>query len=230
MEKDPATLAGFLERLFAIGSAAFDEAPRTAAGPERAAAAAVLRRAFEADRLDLAGPPLPFDEATALAAAEWTRRACWFLVSRDEPPEEVERALAPPPLPRSAAEQAAGDLTFRYLPTVHRRARAIAPDDPLARRLAEALRRWPLSGVLADVEGPPTGPRDCGGHYGLQLRYAERLADRERPGWEPTDDEGRQVLALVRDALGLGSDDDDDDDRTDPQRQTQTKGATVGRA
>lgn len=226
MEKGPETLAGFLERLFAAGSAAFVEAPRTAEGPERAAAAAVLRRAFEADRLDLAGPPLPFDEKTALAAAEWTRRACWFLVSRDEPAEEVERALAAPPLPRSAAEHAAGDLTFRYLPTVHRRARAIAPDDPLARRLAEALRRWPLSGVLADVEGPPTGPRDCGGHYGLRLRYAERLADRERPGWEPADDEGRQVLALVRDALGLGT--DHDDDRTDTPRQT--KGATVGRA
>ena len=113
---------------------------------------------------------------TALAAAEWTRRACWFLVSRGEPPGVVDRALGAPPAPRSAAEHLAADLTFRYLPAVHRRARAIDPGDVLALRLVEVLRRWPLSGSASDVEEGPTSPVDFGGHEGLMLLYAERLA------------------------------------------------------
>ena len=141
-----ASLAEFLEDLFGAGRVAFVEPPRTTEGADRAAAARALKTAFEENLMELAGPPLAFHEGTALTAAEWTRRACWFLVSRGESPEVVERALAMPPKPRSAADHLAADLTFRYLPGVHRRARAIEPGDLLARRLEEVMRAWPLSG------------------------------------------------------------------------------------
>ncbi|QDV35066.1 hypothetical protein [Tautonia plasticadhaerens] len=198
-----ATLAEFLERLFGEGRVSFTgPPPPSPAEAERSEALGPLRRAFADDLMDLAGPPLPIDGPAALAAAEWTRLACWFLVSRGAPPEVVDRALAPPPPPRSAAAHLSADLTFRYLPGVHRRARAIDPGDVLASRLAEVLRRWPLSGALSDVQGVPTSPVDFFGHDGLMLRFAERLALREAPDWIPTRGRGLELWDLTLDAMG----------------------------
>jgi hypothetical protein len=202
-----ATLAEFLERLFGEGRVAFSSPPMPAStGAERSEAVGVLRRTFAEDLMELAGPPLAIDETVALAAAEWTRRACWFLVSRGEPPEVVDEALKLPPTPRSAAAHLSADLTFGYLPGVYRRARAIDPGDVLAARLAEVLRAWPLSGALADLPGPPSSSTDFLGHDGLMLRFAERLAGqhphREAPGWIPAEGRARAFYTLVLDAMG----------------------------
>lgn len=198
-----ATLAEFLDRLLGEGRVSFaGPPPPSPAEADREEALGLLRRAFAEDLMELAGPPMPIDAPTALAAAEWTRRACWFLVSRGEPPEVVDRALAAPPRPRSPGAHLSADLTFRYLPGVHRRARAIDPGDVLATRLAEVLRRWPLSGALSDVQEPPTSPVDFLGHDGLMLRYAERLALREAPDWVPAEGRGREIWGLVLDAMG----------------------------
>ena len=59
------------------------------------------------------------------------------------------------------------------------------------------LARWPLSGVLADLPGPPTAALDFGGHPGLQLLYAERLVGRERPAWVPPGGPARERAELV---------------------------------
>lgn len=177
-------LAKFVEGLFAEGRVLFD-GPPDPAPPDREEAAAVLRGAFVEEALDLAGPVLSFDAKAALIAAEWSRRACWYLISRSEAGEVVERALTPPPDPTRPSQHLAADLTFRYLPLVHRRARATAPDDLLTARLALILRRWPLSGVLSDLHDEPLGPLDFGGHAGLLMRYAERLSSNEKAAWVP---------------------------------------------
>lgn len=198
-----ATLAEFLKRLFGEGRVVFDSPPTPDSSDserERAEAVDLLRLAFDADLMELAGPPLSFDKTAALAASEWTRRACWFLVSRGEPPEVVDRALKLPPFSKSAAAHLSADLIFRYLPAVYRRARAIDPDDVLSRKLVELLRRWPLSGVLADLDATPTTPIDFQGHEGLMLRFAERLAGRESSTWAPSDGRGKELLDLVQDA------------------------------
>jgi hypothetical protein len=144
---------------------------------------ATLARAHAIDRLSLAGPLLPFDEATARAAAEALAAACWFLVDHTDKAAAIEAALTLPP-PRTAEAILAADLTLRYLPGIYDRARARSPSDPLTTALARLLRQWPLAGVLARIDDapltPPTFP-----HAGLQLRYAERFATRPRPGWEP---------------------------------------------
>jgi hypothetical protein len=57
------------------------------------------------------------------------------------------------------------------------------PQDVLTTRLGELLRSWPLSGVLASIDDPPLTPIDFGGHHGLSLLYAERLAANPRPTW-----------------------------------------------
>ncbi len=179
-----ATLAGFLRGMLDEGRVAIEGAPEPV-GVGRAEAVAVLEAAFGDHRLDVAGPPIAFDPASALAAADLVRHACWFLVDRSEPAEVLAGRMALPPAPGSAAEHLSADLTLRFLPRIDRRARALAPGDRLAAILADVFRRFPLSGVLSDLSPGPGGIGALGGHPGLALLYAERLGGRDRPGWMP---------------------------------------------
>jgi hypothetical protein len=188
-------LVPLLQRLFDDGTAVLRERPRLEPG-ERREALALLERAYGTYRLDVGGPPVDFDAGTALAAAELLGRACWFLVNHAEPAAELEKSLALPAPPTSAAQHLSADLLLRFLPQVHRRARAVAPDDRLAALLACVLRQWPLSGVLSDVEEAPLTPPDFGGHPGLLLLYAERLARAGKPAWVPAG-RGLEYLELV---------------------------------
>src|SRR5882724_6466626 len=137
-------LSEFLESLFDDGAIVFREAPTSI---DKESAERVLARAFADYRLEVAGPMIEFDLPTARAAAEFVRWACWFLVHRDSSAEEVAARLKLPPAPTTAGQHLSVDLTFRHLPQLHRRARAMSPDDVLTKTLADALRAWPLSGV-----------------------------------------------------------------------------------
>lgn len=156
----------------------------------------LLGDAFADYRLAVAGPLLPFDPAAAVAAAEVVVAACWFAVSTDEPDEEIGQTVRLPPPPVVEAHLSA-DLTLRYAAGVYRRAFGRAPDDALTLALAEVLRDWPLSGVLSAVADPPRGDLEFGGHPGLQLLYAERLADNCKPAWVPAGGRCRDVAEMV---------------------------------
>jgi hypothetical protein len=188
-ESPMSSLAAFARRLLNAGEIRLTERPRPSAD-QRAGAAVFLADAYADYRLEIAGPALPFDADSALAACEVVRLASWYLVSHQEPAADLEQCLTLPEPPHSAARQLSADLTLRYLPQLHRRARAMAPDDPLTERLATLLRQWPLSGVLADLAEPPLTDLDFDGHPGLMLLYAERLADNHRRAWTP---EGRTL-------------------------------------
>src|SRR5436305_342174 len=97
-----AAFAEFLNRLLKDGEVVFRKPPVPKAD-ERPQAAKLLRRAYADARLEIAGPPLEFNEEAALAAAEFVRQACWFLVNRGEPAAEVERRLVLP-TPRTPAD------------------------------------------------------------------------------------------------------------------------------
>jgi hypothetical protein len=161
----------------------------------------LLHRAYAEERLKIAGPLIDFDADTAARAAKVLLRSCWFLMAHDEPPETLKRLLVLPPR-HSAAAHLAADLTLRYLPQIHRRARSLSADDVLPPLLAAILREWPLSGALADLTDEPLSRLDFAGHPGLMLLYAERLADRPRPSWVP---KGRtwEYLELVYQGRGL---------------------------
>jgi hypothetical protein len=140
-----------------------------------------LREAFRAALLDLAGPRVEFDPNAGCAAAFSLAEACWRLVGESpEAPLPADRLGHP----RSAAAHLSADVALRLLPAVYRRAK-VRGDDPLAGWVAELLRRWPLSGVLVGLPTGPATPTDFHGHPGLQLLYAERLADHPQPAWVP---------------------------------------------
>jgi len=198
------SLEEFLSRLLHQGRVVFRERPAPEAfAPGRVGV--LLERAFASYRLEVAGPLIDFDARVAFEAGALVREACWALVSHEERVEGLGRRLAISQPPTRASHHLSADLVFRYLPQVHRRARAFDPADPLVALLADVLRQWPLSGVLSDLEDGPPVPPDLGGHEGLMLLYAERLASHDRPGWQP---EGRalEYVELVR--RGRGRDQD----------------------
>jgi hypothetical protein len=145
----------------------------------------LLDAAFRDHTLDVAGPPVAFDPAASEWAARLLADACWRLTS-DDPSEPV-----PNREPDSPAAHLSADVTLRFLPAVYRRAKVRATDHPLVQELERAFRAWPLSGALADLGGNPTGPTDFGGHVGLQMLYAERVAATGRSGWVPADGSAR---------------------------------------
>src|SRR5579871_6491269 len=124
-----AGLVAFLEQLLHTGKVVFSTQP-AAAPDDHPAARKFLERAYRTYQLDIAGPPLEFCPDLAIAAAEFLRAACWYLVQHDEPAEALRQRLTLPS-PRRPAEHLTGDLLLRYLPQVHRRARAVSPTDPL---------------------------------------------------------------------------------------------------
>ena len=160
-----------------------------------------MRHAYADFRLTVSGPLLDFAPATALAAARLVYAACWLLMSRLEEESQLEQMLVSPAPPRSPAEHLSADLVLRFLVQTHRRARAHNPSDKLTTLLADMLRRWPLTGVLADLEDGPLIPVDFGGHGGLMMLYAERFAAHPHPAWAPTA-KGLEYLELVCGALG----------------------------
>jgi hypothetical protein len=194
------SFASFLESLFREGNVVLRE--RAVPAPDPSDALDLLTRTYSHYRLEVAGPPIPFDLASALAAAKLLHQACWFLFSHSDPDKEVERRLVMPGPPTAAAQHLSADLVLRYLPQVRRRARSVTADDVLAVRLAAVLRQWPLSGVLSDVQEEPTTPLDFDRHYGLQMLYAERLAGNEKPAWMPAALATREVVELVFAGLG----------------------------
>jgi len=116
-------------------------------------AVALLKNAYDIHVLGVAGEPIPFDAATSVAAGRVLFRAAWYFVHPNEPIEAA--GLAMPSEPRTPAQHLSADLVLRYMPALYRRARALRPGDELAGRLADLLHRWPLSGVLADIEDAP---------------------------------------------------------------------------
>jgi MoxR-vWA-beta-propeller ternary system domain bpX4 len=175
--------SNFLQGLFRDGSAVLSGPPIL--GPSDAAAAKLLASAYADHCLDVAGSPPSFDPTTAAAVAGRVWCACWFLVHSGDGPDVVDRVLALPP-PTNAAQHLSADLTLRFLPQVHRRARALAAADSLTAGLARLLRQWPLSGVLSDVTEPPATPPEFDGHKGLLMLYADRLVANPKPAWTPT--------------------------------------------
>jgi hypothetical protein len=194
------SLVTFLNQLLQEGEIVFRERP-VPSEADVAPAIALLERRYGDHRLDVAGPEISFHGATALAAAELVRQAAWFLLNHTEPAGELEKQLRMPGPPTSPAQHLSGDLLLRFLPQIHRRARAHAPDDRLTRLLATILRQWPLSGVLSEVEEEPLTSLELIDHPGLLLLYAERLARHEKPNWVPQG-RAREYVELVYQELG----------------------------
>ncbi len=189
-------LLRFFEGLFTEGTVRLRSRPELAPA-DRPTLERLLQDAYAEHALSVAGPTPPFDAEAAVRAALLIADACWFLLSRDDPPEEVQRRLTWQPDNPTAGRLLSADLCLRYLPEIYRRARGQDAGDVLPLALAELLRRWPLAGVLAGLSDGPLAPLDFAGHAGLQLHYAERLAIVPDPAWVPVEGPTRQWIDLV---------------------------------
>jgi hypothetical protein len=178
-------LSAWLERIFSEGVSMLD------AAPGRAGAAEVLRRAFARHAEDVAGPAIPLHLPTAQAAAEYLAAACWALGEGG-----IRPACELPGEPNSPSEHLSADLCLRLLPGLLRR----QPGSELAEHIAATLARWPLSGVLAELPGPPAKLEFA--HPGLEMLYAERLSVGASAGWVPVGGRLRECIDRVADALG----------------------------
>jgi hypothetical protein len=185
----------FLREVLIDGRMVFHGPPEPSVQDD-ARALNVLRSAFDDHRLTLAGSLIDFDPESALSAARFLEKAGWFLLNFAENAAQVRKALAFTGVPVNPAQHLSADLLLRHLPAILRRARALGGADPLAEVLTNVLRRWPLSGVLADLEDGPVTRLDFMGHAGLRLLYAERLASHFKPAWVPPPGE-REHLELV---------------------------------
>jgi hypothetical protein len=184
----------WLECVLTSGESVQD-APPDLPSAERTRLQARLRAAFDLDALDVGGPPISFDPDTATRAALALARACWLLVSSEQGEVALSAGASP-------SAHLSADVTLRFLPAVHRRARLRDPDRALTHSLDRLLRTWPLSGVLADLDGAPITVPDFA-HPGLQLLYAERLAVTRRAGWVPGAGAGREWAERVFTERGL---------------------------
>ena len=169
----------WLSRVLASGESVQEDRPALAPS-ERPRVTELLREAFESHALDIAGRPIAFDADVAVAAAVALSGACWRLVGdEDHTPVRLDNK------PSSPSAHLSADVTLRFLPAVYRRSRLRDPESEQTRELEALLCAWPLSGVLADLEDPPTTPTDFHGHAGLQLLFAERLFTTGRTSWVP---------------------------------------------
>jgi hypothetical protein len=146
---------------------------------------AVLAEAFETSLLSMAGPPVEFDAQVAIAGAEFVRQASWALVNRDDRLADLRKRVMMPGSPTTPAHHLSADLMLRHAPQLMKRAQGLDATDPLVELCGEVMRRWPLSGVMSDLEVGPEAPLDFSSHPGLLLLYAERLAANDRPAWRP---------------------------------------------
>ena len=194
------TLAIFLDQLFGQGRIILEEPPAWETA-EDSKTLMVCRRAFAEYRLDVAGPVLDLDSDIALTSARFLYTAAWFLFHFEKPANDVAQDMAFTKKPGSAGQHLSADLVFRYLPAILGRARALPTGDVIVEILTETLRHWPLSGVLADLTAGPAEALDFSGHPGLQLLYAERLAQHFKPAWLPEEKE-RAHIELVWTELG----------------------------
>jgi hypothetical protein len=212
----------FLTALLNDGKVVF----RSASAPHdrpRAEDIALLEKAHNAFRLSVAGPEIPFDPAVGYSAAELVRQASWALVNHDDRVSQLKKRLTMPVQPVTPAHHLSADLMLHYLPQILKRARGLDPSDPLISFLEGVLRQWPLSGVLSDVADAPIASLDFGGHPGLLLLYAERLAAHDRPAWRPVQPgPGWEYFELVNDQRSRGK-----ANRTEVSA-TGGKGANVG--
>ncbi|WP_020465537.1 hypothetical protein [Singulisphaera acidiphila] len=188
-------LEELLPPLLYEGRLVFRQSPRMDASSP--AAKQLLQVAFDAYRLDIAGPPIEFDAGTAIEASSLVIRASWALVNHDSSSAEIKRWVAMSHRPTTPSHHLTADLLFRFLPQLRKRALAKHEPDPLAERLATLLRHWPLSGVLADLDTGPDSPPDLCGHSGLMQLYAERWAKYQNPNWRP-DESLNEYVDLVR--------------------------------
>jgi hypothetical protein len=162
---------------------------------------ATLKSALAIETLHLPGPRLHGSLPTLVHAVQVMYRLAWRFFNHDPVGPADDPTLRMPAPPQTPEEHAGGDVAFRFLPGLYKRAMSRDAAGPLALAMKNLLRQWPLSGVLADVTEAPEMPIDFAGHVGLGYLFAQRLAVNERSCWLPSGP-ARDCVEVVYHAMG----------------------------
>ena len=176
-----AAFTHWLTGVLGEGHSTLGAAP-TPTDAERPEVVALLREAYATLQREVAGPPVPLNLPLALRTVRLLADACWHLSALPAESPLPSNDLGEP---ATAGDHLTGDLLLRFLVSVRRRASLRGPADPLAGWCEGILRAWPLSGVSMGCRAGPTTPLTFGGHPGLLMLYAERLAAHPEPAWVP---------------------------------------------
>jgi hypothetical protein len=106
-------------------------------------------------------------------------RGCQLAVYREWGAENVQAAFGSTcPAEIGAAAHYSVDLTWQFLPDLHRLTRQASPNDPLVEAIRHFATQWPLSSVgIAGIA--PLSLAGIVGHPGLLRLYADRIIGRE---------------------------------------------------
>jgi hypothetical protein len=195
-------LATFLEQLFETGNVVLATARRLPAAEARAID--VLREEEEKCRHEFPGSAPVFDLDAGYWAARLLYRACQFFAARDLPVDAIREDLSERcPSERSwPAAIYSVDLTFRYVPDLHRLASGVATADPLVSELERMAAEWPFSGIGCTAENPAEESlAPIASHHGLLRVYTDRVMARGRSaeGWiQPVADAARCALGAYQ--------------------------------
>lgn len=159
----------------------------------------VLTNCHELLAAEFPGAPPAYDPQAALWAACMFYRAAQLAVYRALGPEAIDAAFRDP-APKNDSPSAVWsvDVTFRFLPDLYRLSAGLATDDPLALKLAEFARAWPLSSVGMKNIDVDTSKLTWLNHDGLRRLYVDRvIATKDRSRLHDS-----RVASSVREAIG----------------------------
>ena len=155
--REVVSLAQFVRQLWETGRIEVrDNASQEFSAKDLADAWIQLQWCASEEQLSLPGPAPGLSRVSAEWALLQFYRACSYFVHRNHASAEMQQVLDPlaPELPSPVVCYSV-DLTFRFLPDLHRLTRERSENDPLVDILQTWGRQWPLSSVGIKLNSSP---------------------------------------------------------------------------
>jgi hypothetical protein len=191
-------LSEFLNQLFREGTVVV---PRQIADFEEEdlrASVLVIRKFYEADRLEISSDAPPFDEPAAMWAAQYLFHAVQFVLLRELGTDVMAVYLKPYAGEITPAAIYSVDLLFRYFGPLFKFSSGISPDDPLVVLLKDTAMAWPFSSVGLSILCS-ANTDIIFSHPSLKYAYVDRIIE-HRDSSRLT---GEKEIATLNEIMGL---------------------------
>lgn len=167
-------LAAFTESLLKEGKVTIDGHLIPFTKDDLDASAAILKKYYLEDILEMPGTAPAFAENAALWATQYFYKAVQLTIIRDADENIINEKLSPYTGDTDPSEIYSVDLIFRYLPALFDLAKGLSPADVLVTTLNKTATEWPFSSLgieIKDLSNTKTIIRDSS----LAYAYADRI-------------------------------------------------------